>query len=174
MGPGRHSASYGQSFSPNGPIWGPFRPLFDFPIFPIFPLGPNSSKSMIPNEVLGPWGPGWGERAAPGGRRPTFRRGVGGAEPPHCNAGGVGGRQPPHRKGTLGAIADSEIWNPVWHCVRDSWPQNLVIQSSHVRHPVGDCCRVLLHAYSGGSSNIFGNLFGGAGNLQGSRFRYCK
>ena len=34
---------------------------------------------MSPDQVLGPWDPGWGERAAPGGRRPTNWGSMGGA-----------------------------------------------------------------------------------------------
>ena len=118
-GPGRASKGSGEAFrfiwTKFQPKWahlGPIRAPFCFSISPKPILGPNSSKSIIPNEVLGPWGPGWGERAAPGGRRPTFGGVWGGAEPPHCNAGGVGVRQPPHRKRALGAIANSEIRNP--------------------------------------------------------------
>ena len=70
-GLGRHSASFGQSFSPNGPIRAPFC----FSISQKPNLGPNSSKSIIPNEVLGPWDPGWGKRAAPGGRRGSCTQG---------------------------------------------------------------------------------------------------
>ena len=73
-GPGRASKGSGEAlrfiwrkFQPKWPIWGPFGPLFvfQFPKKPI--LGPNSSKSIIPNEVLGPWDPGWGEHVASGG-----------------------------------------------------------------------------------------------------------
>ena len=106
-GPGRASKGSREAFrfiwTKFEPKWahlGPIRAPVCFSIAQKPILGPNSSKSIIPNEVLGPWDPGWGERAAPGSRRPTFRR-------------GVGGRQPPHRKGALGAIANSEIRNPV-------------------------------------------------------------
>ena len=67
-------------FQPKWAYLGPIRVPFCFSISPKPILGPNSSKSIIPNEVLGPWDlgwdPGWGEPAAPGGRRPTFRRGA--------------------------------------------------------------------------------------------------
>ena len=106
-GPGRASKGSGEAFrfiwTKFQPKWahlGPIRAPFYFSISPKPILGPNSSKSIIPNEVLGPWGPGWGERVAPGGRRPTFRRGVGGGAPP-LQRRGVGGRQPPHRKEPL-------------------------------------------------------------------------
>ena len=92
-----HLDKVSAQMGPFGAHSGPFL-FFNFPK-PI--LGPNSSKSIIPNEVLGPWGPGWGERAAPGGRRPTFRRGVGGRSPPTATRGVWGGGSPPTEKGPL-------------------------------------------------------------------------
>ena len=107
-GPGRASKGSGEAFrfiwTKFQPKWahlGPIRAPFSFSISPKPILGPNSSKSIIPNEVLGPWGPGWGERAAPGGRRPTFRRGVGGRSPPTATRGVWGGGSPPTEKGPL-------------------------------------------------------------------------
>ena len=108
-GPGRASKGSGEAFrfiwTKFQPKWahlGPIRAPFCFSISPKPILGPNSSKSIIPNEVLGPWGPGWGERAAPGGRRPTFRRGVGGRSPPTATRVCVGGGgSPPTEKGPL-------------------------------------------------------------------------
>ena len=107
-GPGRASKGSGEAFrfiwTKFQPKWahlGPIRAPFYFSISPKPILGPNSSKSIIPNEVLGPWGPGWGERAAPGGRRPTFRRGVGGRSPPTATRGVWGGGSPPTEKGPL-------------------------------------------------------------------------
>ena len=101
-GPGRASKGSGEAFRF---IWTKFQPKwahlgsiqapFCFLISQRPILGPNSSKSIIPNEVLGPWDPGWGERAAPGGRRPTFRRGVGGRSPPTATQGVWGGGSPP-------------------------------------------------------------------------------
>ena len=64
---------------PFGAHWGPFL-FFNFP--KTF-LGPNSSKSIIPNEVLGPWGPGWGGACGPLRPKADFSEGCGGAEPPH-------------------------------------------------------------------------------------------
>ena len=107
-GPGRASKGSGEAFrfiwTKFQPKWahlGPIRAPFCFSISPKPILGPNSSKSIIPNEVLGPWDPGWGERAAPGGRRPTFRRGVGGRSPPTATRGVWGGGSPPTEKGPL-------------------------------------------------------------------------
>ena len=51
-------------------------------------MPPWNQESMRPDEVLGPWDPGWGERAAPGGRRPTFR-GSGGGAPGHSTYFGL-------------------------------------------------------------------------------------
>ena len=42
-------------------------------------MSPWNQESMRTDEVLGPWDPGWGERAAPGGRRPTNWGSGGGA-----------------------------------------------------------------------------------------------
>ena len=55
MGPGRHCASFGQSFSPNGPIWVPFGPLFVFQ----FPKNPFWAQiAPIPQSQTRFWGPG--------------------------------------------------------------------------------------------------------------------
>ena len=99
-GPGIDSVSFGPSFSPNGPIFGPLRPLsiFQFPQKPI--LYPNSSKSSLGPGPIGPRAPSNMGSRAHGGRRLTFRRGVGGRSPPTATRGS-GGRQPPREKWTL-------------------------------------------------------------------------
>ena len=118
-GPGRASKGSGEAFrfiwTKFQPKWahlGPIRAPFCFSISPKPILGPNSSKSIIPNEVLGPWDPGWGERAAPGGRRPTFRRGVGGRSPPTATRG-VWGAQKGPKRGPSGGKAWAQK-GPIW------------------------------------------------------------
>ena len=116
-GPGMDSASFGPSFSPNGAILSPMGPLF------VFQFPKNTFWAQIapsPVWVHDPYGPRAPSHMGPmahGGRRPTFRRGVEGRSPPTAKRGVCvcGAGKPPHRKGTLGAIASSEIWNP------DNW-----------------------------------------------------
>ena len=120
FGPGRASKGSREGlrfiltkFQPKWTHLGPNRAPFCFSISQKSILGPNSSKSnLAPGSIWVP-GPMEAEGRLFGGRRPTFRRGVGGRSPPTATRGVWGGRQPPHRKGALGAIANSEIRNLV-------------------------------------------------------------
>ena len=77
-----------------GPNQAPF--YFSIPQKPI--LGPNSSKSNLGPGAIGPRAPSNMGSRAHGGRRPTFRRGVGGRSPPTATRGVWGGGSPPTLK----------------------------------------------------------------------------
>ena len=76
---------------------GPSGPLF-FSISQKHILGPNSSKSGLGLEPIGPRVPSHMGSRAHGGRRPTFRRGVGERSPPTATRGVWVGGSPPTEK----------------------------------------------------------------------------
>ena len=104
-----HLDKVSAQMGPFGAHLGPFL----FCNFPKTHFGPKWLQVHNPKRGFGALGPRLGGACGPWRPKADFSEGCGGAEPPHCNAGGVVGRQPPHRKGTLGAIANSEIRNPV-------------------------------------------------------------
>ena len=90
------------------PKWahlGPNRAPFSFSIFQKNILGPNSSKSNPGPGPFGPRAPSNKASRAHGGRRPTFRRGVGGRSPPTATRGVWGGGSPPTEKYLLELLA---------------------------------------------------------------------
>ena len=113
-GPGKDFASFGPSFSPYAAILGPIGPLFVFEFPKKNILGPNSSKSSLGPVPIGPRAPSNMGPRAHGGQRPTFGGVLPGGAPP-LQRGGYGAAAAPHRKESPGAIANSEIRNPVWY-----------------------------------------------------------
>ena len=91
-------------FQPKWAHLGPNRAPFSFSISQKPILGPNSSKSTLGPGAIGPRAPSNMGSRAHGGRRPTFRRGVGGRSPPTATRGVWGAAAPPHRKESPGAI----------------------------------------------------------------------
>ena len=107
-GPGRASIGSREGFrfiwTKFQPKWahlGPNRAPFHFSISQKPILGPNSSKSNLGPGAIGPRAPSNMGSRAHGGRRPTFRRGVGGRSPPTATRGVWGGGSPPREKWTL-------------------------------------------------------------------------
>ena len=106
-GPGRASKGSGAAFrficTKFQPKWahlGPIGVPFCFSISQKPMFGPNSSKSIIPNEVLGPWGPGWGGACGPWRPKADFSEGCGGAAAPPLQRWGCGGAAaPPQKRG---------------------------------------------------------------------------
>ena len=89
------------NFQPKWAHLGPNRVPFCFSISQKPILGPNSSKSTLGPGAIGPRAPSNMGSRAHGGRRPTFRRGVGGRSPPTAMRGVWGGGSPPTEKGPL-------------------------------------------------------------------------
>ena len=114
-GPGRASKGSGErfrfiwtKFQPKWAHLGPNGPPFCFSISQKPILGPNSSKSTLGPVAIGPRAPSNMGPRAHGGRRPTFRRGVGGRSPPTATRGVWGGGSPPREKWTLELLAIAE------------------------------------------------------------------
>ena len=82
-------------FQPKRAHLGPNRAPFHFSISQNSFWSPNSSKSNLGPGAIGPRTPSNMGSRAHGGRRPTFRRGVGGRSPPTATRGSVEGWQPP-------------------------------------------------------------------------------
>ena len=113
-GPGIDSVSVGPSFRPNGRNLGPIGPLFVFE-FPKNPVWAQIAPS--PGWVQGPHGPRAPSNMDPrahGGRRLTFRRGVGGGAPPLQRGGCRGGGRPPTEKWTLELFAIAKSGTLIW------------------------------------------------------------
>ena len=85
-------------FQPKWAPLGPNRAPFYFRISQKPILGPNSSKCNLGPGPIGPRAPSNMGSRAHGGRRPTFRRGVGGRSPPTATRGVWGGGSHPREK----------------------------------------------------------------------------
>ena len=86
-------------FQPKWTHLGPNRAPFCFSISQKPILDPNSSKSTLGPGPFGPRAPSNMGSRAHGGRRPTFRRGVGGRSPPLQRGGSGGAAAPPEKNG---------------------------------------------------------------------------
>ena len=129
-------------FQPKWAHLGPNRAPFHFSISQKPILGPNSSKSSLGPGAIGPRAPSNMGSRAHGGRRPTFRRCVGGRSPPTATRGVWGGGSPPREKWTLELLPIAKSGTLTQLACSDS---NMLKDVRVTHKGVGQGCRTLIY-----------------------------